>query len=226
AQVRAGVHQDRATPDATHGDPWPFDPGQPGGAQRSGNGGEGNTTHLNVVDKDGNTVSLTSTLGALFGSAVVIRGTGIVLNNGTMWFDPRPGAVTSIGPNKRILSAASPLLLMRDGKPLAALGSPGGRRVISAVYQMIVNLVDFNRGMQGAISAPRLHSEGPGTDISSRFPEETLRELERLGHQLAVHEESLSNSFFARPSGILIDQQTGELRGGVHQYTPATAVGI
>lgn len=227
AVVRETIDPARATPDATAGDPWPFDPGDgPGVSVRAGNGGEGNTTHINVIDRDRNMVTLTSTLGALYGSAVVIKGTGIVMNNGTMWFDPEPGAVTSIGPNKRILSAASPVLMLREGRPFAAIGSPGGRRVISAIYQLIVNMVDFKRGMQGSISAPRMHTEGAAVEISTRIPEAALDGLRAMGHELTMREETLSTSFFARPSGIMIDPETGELRAGVHQYTPATAVGI
>ena len=136
---------------------------------RASAAGEGMTTHITVVDRDRNLVSLTSTLGMTFGSAVVIDGTGICLNNGTCWFDPEPGSVTSIGPGKRILSAASPVLVSRGGRPWLALGSPGGRRVISAVYQCLVNAIDFGLGMQAAISAPRVHAEGPDTLISDRF---------------------------------------------------------
>lgn len=227
ARVRESLDPELANPDAAAGDPWAFDPAEgPGVSIRAGNGGESNTTHINVIDKDRNMVSLTSTLGALFGSGVVVKDTGIVLNNGAMWFDPEPGAVTSIGPNKRILSAASPTLIVRDGRPFAAIGAPGGRRVISAVYQVVLNLVDFQRGMQGAISAPRVHSEGAAVEISTRYPQAAIDGLERMGHDLTLREESLSSSFFARPSGIMIDPDTGELRGGVHQYTPATAVGI
>src|SRR5699024_10705368 len=153
-----------------------------------------------------------------------VKDTGILLNNATMWFDPEPGAVTSIGPGKRIMSASSPLLVMRDGSPLAAVGSPGGRRVISALYQVLLNMIDFNLGIQQAISAPRLHSEGPTLEISTRMPVETLSALEEMGHPIARREDSLSTSFFARPSGIRVNPETGERHGGVHPYSPATAV--
>lgn len=226
AQRREAIERGRAHPDATFGDPWAYEPGVTAvPAARVGQPGEGQTTHLNVIDRDHNMVTLTSTLGSAYGSGVVIKGTGITLNNATMWFDPVPGAVTSIGSGKRIMSAASPLLVMRDGAPAAAVGSPGGRRVISAVYQVLLNMIDFQRGIQKAISAPRVHSEGPAVEISTRFPAETITALEDLGHPVARREDSLSTSFFARPSGIRIDPETGELHGGVHPYTPATAVG-
>jgi gamma-glutamyltranspeptidase/glutathione hydrolase len=227
AERRATIDPGRATPEEGPGDPWPFDPRGAGAAlARSGAPGEGQTTHITVVDRDRNMVSLTSTLGAAFGSGVVIAGTGIVLNNAVTWFDPEPGAVTSIGPGKRVMSAAAPALLLREGKPYAALGSPGGRRVMSAVYQVIVNLVDFGMGMQEAISAPRVHAEGPTTEVSTRYPAAVLDELERRGHRLLRREDTLAEMHFARPNGILIDQGTGLLHGGVFQFSPATAIGV
>ena len=213
-----------ATPHVEAGDPWPFDSGSgSGSATNPGNGDLGHTTHINVIDRDRNMVSLTSTLGAVYGSGVVIKGTGITLNNGSMWFDPEPGAVTSIGPGKRVLSAASPVLALREGMPYAAIGSPGGRRVISSIYQILLNLIDFQLGIQAAVSAPRIHSEGPGVEISERFPEATTQGLEGMGHALTHREDSLSSSFFARPSGIVVDG--AELRAGVHPYSPAMAIG-
>lgn len=227
AERRASIDPAKATPDAEPGDPWPHDPNREAAWRpaRAGAGGEGQTTHITVIDRDRNMVSLTSTLGAMFGSGVVVKGTGITLNNGTMWFDPEPGSVTSIGPGKRIMSAAAHTLVLRTGKPFVAIGSPGGRRVISAILQCIVNLADLGLGMQQAISAPRVHSEGRETSISHRFPAEVIEGLRRMGHVTAVREDALGTSWFARPNGVMIDPTTGELRGGVFQLTPATAVG-
>ena len=171
-------------------------------------------------------VSLTSTLGGMFGSGVVIKGTGITLNNATMWFDPEPGSVTSIGPGKRTMSAASQIVMLKDGKPFAAVGSPGGRRVISAVYQIVVNLIDYGLSIQPAISAPRIHSEGRTSEVSTRIPEEVRNALRQLGHEVVDREDSLSSSHFARPNGVMIHPETGELHGGVFPFTPASAVGL
>jgi gamma-glutamyltranspeptidase/glutathione hydrolase len=171
-------------------------------------------------------VSLTSTLGGLFGSAVVVKDTGITLNNATMWFNPQPGAVNSIGPGKRILSAATPTLVLRDGTPVAALGSPGGRKVVTAILQCLVNLIDYKMGPQATVSAPRVHNEGKETLIDSRFGEEAAAGLRVLGHDLEVREESFSSTYFARPNGITIDPDTGVLRGGVNQFKPAMAMGL
>jgi gamma-glutamyltranspeptidase / glutathione hydrolase len=224
---RGDIDPERASPGAVPGNPWPFDPDGPGQMpSRSGAGGDSQTTHMSVIDRDHNMVSLTSTLGAFYGSGVVIQGTGITLNNATMWFDPEPGAVTTVGPGKRVMSAATPLLVLRDGQPFAAIGSPGGRKVISAVYQVIVNMIDYGLSIQPAISAPRLHAEGPQTEISTRFPAEVIQHLEQIGHQVQLRGESLSTSYFARPNGVMLHPGSGQLRGGVFPYTPATAVGV
>ena len=224
---RRDINPGCATPDARPGDPWAFEPVASGARpERSSNAGDGNTTHISVIDRDRNLVSLTSTLGGIFGSGVVIKGTGITLNNAVTWFDPEPGSVASIGPGKRVMSAASPIVLLRDGQPFAALGSPGGRRVMSAIYQVIVNLIDYGQTMQPAISAPRIHAEGRATEVSSRFPEETIDALRSMGHEVEPRDETLSTSFFARPNGVMIHPETGDLHGGVFPFTPATAIGM
>jgi gamma-glutamyltranspeptidase/glutathione hydrolase len=227
AEQRRTIDPNRATPDAVPGDPWRFDPNREAMLQpaRSGNGGEGQTTQITTIDRDRNMVSLTSTLGGTFGSAVVIKGTGITLNNAATWFDPEPGAVMSIGPGKRVMSAAAPVIVLRDGVPLLALGSPGGRRVISAIYECLVNVIDFGMGMQAAISAPRVHAEGSRTEVSNRLPVEVIEELRQMGHEVEVLDDALFTSHFARPNGILIDPATGDLHAGVYQFTPATAIG-
>src|SRR5262249_61408436 len=95
-----------------------------------------NTTHLSVVDREGNMVALTNTLLSRFGSKVVLPETGIPMNNGMMWFDPTPGRVNSIAPGKKPLANMCPALLVRKGKPWVALGACGGRRIIPAGGQL------------------------------------------------------------------------------------------
>jgi gamma-glutamyltranspeptidase/glutathione hydrolase len=227
AERCATIDPRRATPDAQPGNPWPYDTiAEPARHARAGAFGDGQTAHINVVDSDGNMVALTSTLGGMFGSAVVVPGTGMLLNNAAMWFDPLPGAITSMAPNKRLLSAASPILVLREDVPLVAIGSPGARRIISAIVQTLVNVIHYAMPIQAAIAAPRVHSEGAAASISSRFPESTLRGLRSLGHDLTVINDDLGNHFFARPSGIVRDPRTGELRAGVFQFSPASAVGL
>lgn len=221
------ISLDRAVPDARAGNPWLFEPAQAPAPTMaaSGAGGDGCTTHLNVVDSDRNMVACTSTLGELFGSAVVARGTGIVLNNGMTWFDPEPAHVNSIAPGKRILWAPTPTLVLRNGQPVLAVGAPGGRRIISAIVQSLVNILTFDAGVQRAVTTPRLHCEGPLTEVDARTEPEVIDSLAHKGHRIKIHEEHASSFRFARPGGIRIDSSTNILSGGVHQFTPAWAMG-
>lgn len=223
---RTLIRADRAGLGAVAGNPWPHDGGTPPVPRPAGQAGEGMTTHLTVVDRDRNMVSLLSTLGLHFGSGVVVKDTGIVLNNGTMWFDPVPGRVNSVGPGKRIITAGAPIVVLRDGKPMLAIGAPGGRRVISSVLHSIVNVIDHGMGPQEALNTPRLHSEGPVTVADSRLGPERLEALARLGHRLEVQEETFSSSHFGRPNAVMVDPCDGRLRGGVNQLKPAMAIGL
>ena len=184
------------------------------------------TTHLNAVDKQRTMVALTQTLGQGFGSGFVPKGTGIVLVDGMTWFDPVPGHPNSIAPGKQVLWAGSPTLIVHGDKPLLAVGAPGGRKIMSAVPQAIVNVVDFGDGPQDAVNRPRVHDEGEGLLVDSRIPEEVREGLAALGHQVVVKEETLMSAWFARPNAIMIDPKTGELRGGVDQLKPAIAIGL
>lgn len=184
------------------------------------------TTHLNAIDKEHTMVSLTQTLGQGFGSGFVPKGTGIVMVDGMTWFDPVPGNPNSIAPGKRVLWAGSPTLIVRGDAPLLAVGAPGGRKIMSAVTQAIVNVVDFGDGPQDAVNRPRVHDEGEGLLVDSRIPQDVRDGLASLGHQVEVKEETLMSAWFARPNAILIDPSTGELRGGVDQLKPAIAIGF
>jgi gamma-glutamyltranspeptidase/glutathione hydrolase len=178
-----------------------------------------------VVDAARNVVALTSTLGDGFGSGVVPRGTGIVLNNGMTWFDPEPAHVNSIRPRKRTLWAPTPTIVLRNGQPFLGIGAPGGRRIISALVQSLVNILDFGLGVQAAVMAPRIHCEGPITEVDGRGEPEVIEGLMQRGHRVKLVEENGSSFRFARPGGIRIDPHTGQLSGGVHQFTPAWAMG-
>jgi len=226
-QIAATIGLERADPLAAAGDAWRFQRAGAGAAGRAGGGfgGDGCTTHLNVVDAERNTVALTSTLGELFGSGVVAKGTGILLNNGMTWFDPEPSHVNSIQPRKRTLWAPTPTVVLREGRPFLGIGAPGGRRIISALVQSLVNVLDFGMGVQAAVMAPRIHCEGPLTEVDGRVGPEIVDGLVARGHRLKLVEENSSSFRFARPGGIRIDPETNQLTGGVHQFTPAWAMG-
>ena len=103
---------------------------------------------------------MTQTLHAHFGSKVTVPGTGMLLNN-TMWlFDPHPGRANSIAPGKRMRSSMTPTIVLRDGAPRFALGTPGGTRIFPAVLQAVLNVIDHGMTLQEAVEAPRVWTDG------------------------------------------------------------------
>jgi gamma-glutamyltranspeptidase/glutathione hydrolase len=176
-----------------------------------------------VIDKQRNMVSLTNTAVSLWGSRVVVPGTGILLNNGMIWFDPEPGKANSVGPGKRGLVNMVPVLGFRRGAPAFTAGAPGGRTIISALPQVVCNLVDLKATAQAAIEAPRLHTEGREVMVSSRVGEKALAGLAKKGHQVAAKDESYSTLNFARPVAIRVTPKG--LEAGCEQYCAASAAG-
>jgi gamma-glutamyltranspeptidase/glutathione hydrolase len=229
ARLATTIDPERASPEIGPGDPWAFEPGgRPAGLRRPGrDGGDTScTTHLTVADAERNVVTLTTTLGELFGSGVMPPGTGVLLNAGMTWFNPEPGMLNSIAPGTRIFWAPTPTIVLNPaGRPILALGAPGGRRIISAVVQSIVNVLDFGMGVQASVTAPRIHCEGPITQAEARLGPALLADLAARGHRLKVIEETGATFSFARPNGIAIDPATGRLTGGVNQFTPSWAMG-
>ena len=185
-------------------EPMPPGMADPGGAPPSGAPTSDCTTHVNVMDEEGMAVSLTATLGGRFGSAFAIPGLGYPLNNGMMWFDPRPGRRISPAPGRRALHAAAPAIMFRDGAPWAVVGSPGGRRLISAVVMGVARLVDREASIQDAVGGPGFHAdEGPLT-LDERTPDcgAVARGLEGRGHQVLIRRETALTGHFGRASGI------------------------
>lgn len=168
-------------------------------------------------------VALTHTAVSLFGSRVVVPGTGILLNNGMIWFDPEPGKPNSVAPGKRALVNMVPLLAFRKGEPYLTLGAPGGRRIISAVPQVLANLAAGRGSLQAAIEAPRLHDEGGELLVDDRVGEKALTGLRRLGHRVASRTESYATMNFAKPVGIRVTRRG--LEAGLDHLRAAAAAG-
>ncbi len=184
------------------------------------------TTHINVADGDGSLVALTATLGNRFGSGVTVPSTGVLLNDGMMWFDPEPGRLNSIRPGKRALHAAAPTLVFRGPRPLLALGSPGARRIMSSVLQVLLGFLDHHLGIQDSIEAPRIHTEAsPPLLVESHFPDGVADGLRARGHDVSIKKEGLLSSWFGRPSGIHVDSENGCYRGGMEPYRVGIALG-
>lgn len=152
----------------------------------AGDGRAGCTTHFCVIDRDGNMVALTQTLLSLFGSRVILPETGVPMNNGVMWFDPRPGRPNSIGAGKRPLSNMLPALALRNGEPWLSIGASGGRRIMPAVMQILSFLIDYGMPLEQAFHQPRIDASLPDqpqfdphldgtvqTALKARFPQAT-----------------------------------------------------
>jgi gamma-glutamyltranspeptidase / glutathione hydrolase len=184
---------------------------------------DGSTTHLSVMDRNDMAVSCTQTLLSLWGSRVTTPGTGVLLNNGMMWFDPEPGRPNSVAGGKTPLSNMAPVVLSRDGRPWASLGASGGRRIMNCNAQLVINLTDWRLAAQPAISAPRIDCSTAQLLLSWRFPAETVRALRTMGHRVAIRDERLFTDGFASPTAIrcILD---GVFDGGADPfYAPATA---
>jgi gamma-glutamyltranspeptidase/glutathione hydrolase len=137
------------------------------------------TTHLSVVDRDGMMVTLTQTLLSLFGSRVILPGTGILMNNGINWFDPRPGGPNGIAPDRRGLSNYVPTI-MSKGETAIAIGGCGGRRIIPAVFQLLAMAADYGFDLDTAFHQPRVDvSGGAAVTVDRRLPAETRAALDR-----------------------------------------------
>jgi len=133
--------------------------------------GETCTTHLTVCDRDGMMVSVTTTLLSSMGSRVVLPTTGVLMNNGMMWFDPTPGSANAIRPGARPLCNMSPVTVTRageDGTPVLAGGASGGRRILASVMQMLALTLDFGMEAEEAAHAPRIDVSGPDSVTADR----------------------------------------------------------
>lgn len=126
------------------------------------------TTTVSAVDEEGTAVAITHTLSTP-ASGVVVEGLGFMFNNAMMAFHPFPGHPNSIAPGKARITGMAPMFLWKDKVPWAVISAPGGTRILTAVLQTIVNLVDYRMTPVEAVSAPRLHCEGPQVDIEARL---------------------------------------------------------
>ena len=156
------------------------------------------TTHYSIVDKQGNSVSVTTTLNGSYGSLVVVKGDGFLLNNEMDDFSVKPGSpnaygliggeANSIAPGKRMLSSMTPTIIEKDSKLYMVVGTPGGATIITSVFQAIINVIDFNMTMQDAVAARRFHSQWLPDVIYSEdgaFSSELQQKLTEKGYNLA-----------------------------------------
>ncbi len=145
-----------------------------------------NTTHVTTADRFGNVVASTQTINSLFGARFSVPGTGLIANNYMYNFDPHPGRALSIAPGKRVFTSMAPMMGLRDGRVVFALGLPGGLRIFGAALQAIVNLIDHAMSPQEAVEAPRVWTQGGPLELEDAFSHRTLRALRDMGHDPAM----------------------------------------
>jgi len=183
-KLAANIDRAKATPsdEIRAGDPAPYESTE--------------TTHLNVIDADGNIAALTYTLNGSYGSGVTVPGLGFLMNNEMDDFTTKPGEpnmfglvqgeANSIVPRKRPLSSMTPTIVLRDGKPYIVAGAPGGSRIITGVLQVILNVLDFGMTIQESVDQPRLHHQWKPDKLylEKGFSPDTKAILENMGHRL------------------------------------------
>jgi gamma-glutamyltranspeptidase / glutathione hydrolase len=186
--------------------------------------GISHTTHFVVADAEGNVVSATQTIGNLFGARIMAPGTGIWLNNSLAYstFEPAGNAMDAF-PGRHKLSGDVPVLLLRDGRVWAALGTPGGHTIGQTVPQIVMNLIDFGMDIQAAIAAPRISFAQPDQILVERaIPEPVLQGLRTRGHALRPV-DAIGNAH-----GLVIEYRDGRpvrFLGGADPRGPGVAAG-
>jgi gamma-glutamyltranspeptidase/glutathione hydrolase len=190
------------------------------------------TTHFSIVDQYGNAVASTTTLNGGFGNYVVVGGAGFFLNNEMDDFSAKPGApnmygliggeANAIEPNKRMLSSMTPTIIEKNGALFMVIGTPGGSTIITSVFQTILNVIEFDLYMQGAVDFPRFHHQWKPDFIQhepARFDRKLIKKLASLGH-----------SFSTRPAIGRVDAilvlDDGSLEGGADARGDDTATGF
>ena len=191
------------------------------------------TTHYSVVDKWGNAVSVTTTINSWYGNKVVVDGAGFFLNNEMDDFAAKAGTpnqfglvggvANSVQPNKRMLSAMTPTIVLKDNQPYLVLGSPGGSTIITSVFQVVVNVLDHHMNVGEANDAPRFHHQWlPDTLEYERFgfPRDVVENLQQRGYVVRQRGGTLG-----RVEAILIDRKNGFLYGSTDPRGYGAAVG-
>lgn len=175
------------------------------------------TTHLSVVDEQGNIVSLTQSINYFFGTGIVPENTGFLLNNQMADFSQDPLSSNAARPERRPVSSMGPLILFKEDKPYLVLGSPGGTRIFPSLTQIILNIIEFGMSLDEAIEAPRfftysVQGKPKNLHLESRIPSSIIQALESMGHKPIVRQAF--DKYFGGAQGILISQEEKILLGG------------
>ena len=182
-----------------------------------------NTTHVCVADSDGNLVSLTQTIMSAFGSRIMLPGTGIVMNNGMMWFDPRPGGPNSVVGGRRPLCNMCPTVVRLKDSVFAA-GACGGRKILASVFQLISFLADFGLSVDEAVHTPRIDVSGTDlVSIMSHMKPEFTQALQNRYATTRVIPNGVSPTLFGLPQ-LVLRRSDGLCSGGCFIPSPHAKV--
>jgi gamma-glutamyltranspeptidase/glutathione hydrolase len=196
------------------------------------------TTHYSIYDKEGNAVSVTTTINSGFGSKIVVEGAGFLLNNEMDDFSSKPGEpnqfgllgaeANSIEPGKRMLSAMTPTIILKNDKPFLITGSPGGSTIITVVLQVIMNCIDFEMNIQEAVNAPRIHHQWmPDIVYLEEFAisKDVKENLIKMGYKFGDRNQTFR--VLGSAQSILIDELSGYIYGAADpRRGSACAVGF
>ena len=178
-----------------------YDPNKAGNSKitKEGNIVEGEeTTHFDVIDNEGNAVSVTTTLNGGYGCGIVVEGAGFLLNNEMDDFSAKPGVpnmfgavggeANAIAPNKRMLSSMTPTIVLKNNQPYIVVGTPGGTTIPTSVYQTIVDMVDFKMTAKEAVDSPKFHQQWLPDVIfvEKDFNKNTIDSLKKMGYEISV----------------------------------------
>jgi gamma-glutamyltranspeptidase / glutathione hydrolase len=219
-KLAAAIDPERASTsqEVRSGDPLPYESEE--------------TTHFTVVDKDGNVASNTYTINDSFGNKITVEGAGFLLNNEMDDFAPKPGAPNAYGliqgeanavaARKRPLSSMTPTIVLKDGKFLFAVGSPGGPTIINTVTQVIVNIVDHGMNIQQAIDWPRVHHQWMPDQIIYEpygLAPDVINRLKSMGHQFG------NPRYMGDAEGVMIEDKTDVRLGGSDPRLDGKSIG-
>jgi gamma-glutamyltranspeptidase / glutathione hydrolase len=197
------------------------------------------TTHYSVMDADGNAVAVTTTINDWFGSRVTADGLGFLLNDEMDDFSAKPGVpnadgllqseMNAIGPGKRPLSSMTPTIVVRDGKTVLVLGSPGSSKIITTVANVFMGVVDYGMNIQEAVNAPRFHNQWmPDVlNVEQWFSPDTLNLLHKMGYNIEVglHYGTNVAPYWSDAECIAVDAKTGDRLGASDGRDSGKAVG-
>jgi gamma-glutamyltranspeptidase / glutathione hydrolase len=182
------------------------------------------TTHFDVIDGEGNAVSVTQSLGDGFGSGIMAGDTGVLLNNLAYWFDLHPDSPNRLGPCKKIEMCMSPAAIFRDGALFAVVGTPGSFGILETTPQVISNVIDHGFSIQAAIEAPRVRTyEETILEVEARIPKAIRDDLQGRGHTIRLIDDW--SYLVGGVQGIMVDPESGALMGGADPRRDGYAIG-